>query len=529
MRRFLWILPVILVPLGVLLAMQYRFLRTLEHATAEAERNSLRNSLEDVTRDIEMSISADADRALDVTADVLPSVPALSRHFAGAALPAVKTFFVARFDECGVFYFNPDGSRKKVGADEAQAIDAATLTWGMFPKPLLVPYRPRTIDQRDHNNRIVLRPVAGADGIVTGAVGLVFDEKLAQRTLEQLSHRMLRDKLHDEFIATKVASEEHFGWLRGERAYITQPLGLAFSDWRIGIRDGCATPEEIAASNFRINALWTGVVTLILATAVALAIHAAAKQMRVSQMKSDFVSNVSHELRTPLSSIRVFGEYMRLGRVKTPEKIREYGEYIETESRRLTQLINNILDFSRIESAEKKYRFCDGDVSDVVAQTVSAFGMPLREHGFAVTCTPSPVPLPPVRIDRDAFCQALVNLLDNAVKYSGEEKRIEVSMRALNGEVRISVADRGIGIPAREQKKIFDKFYRVGSGLVHDVKGSGLGLAIVNHVVKAHGGRVEVESAPGEGSVFTIVLPARGAADVAAEVPAPNQPSREFA
>jgi signal transduction histidine kinase len=528
MRRFLWILPVILVPLGVLLSMQYKFLRTLEHATAEAERNALRSSLEDVTREIEMAISDDADRALDVSVAALPSNETLSRHFGSAAMPEVKTFFAARFDECGVLYFNADGTRKRVGADEAQAIDAATLVWGMFSKPLIVPYRPRTIDQRDHNNRIVLRPVTNDDGIVVGAVGLVFDEKLAQRSFEQQSVRMLRQKLHDVFISTKVASEEHFGWSKGQRAYITHPLGLAFSDWRIGIRDACATPEEIAASNFRINALWTGIVTLILATAVALVFHAAAKQMRVSQMKSDFVSNVSHELRTPLSSIRVFGEYMRLGRVKTPEKIREYGEYIETESRRLTQLINNILDFSKIESAEKKYKFCDGDVSEVVAQTVSAFGMPLREHGFAVTFTAAPSPLPPVRIDRDAFCQALVNLLDNAVKYSGERKEIEVSASSARGEVRIAIADRGIGIPAREQKKIFEKFYRVGSGLVHDVKGSGLGLAIVSHVVKAHGGRVEVESVPGEGSIFTIVLPARAAAELPAPQPA-NQPYREFA
>src|SRR5207253_1965406 len=114
------------------------------------------------------------------------------------------------------------------------------------------------------------------------------------------------------------------------------------------------------------------------------------------------------------------------------------------------------------------------------------------------------------------------------VKYSGDEKEIDVSASAAHGEVRIAIADRGIGIAAREQKKIFEKFYRVGSGLVHDVKGSGLGLAIVSHVVKAHGGRVEVESVPGQGSVFTIVLPARAAAESPAAQPA-NQPSREYA
>ncbi|MCU1350258.1 MAG: hypothetical protein JWO56_3288, partial [Acidobacteria bacterium] len=150
MRRFLWIVPVILVTLAVLLAMQYRFLRTLEHATAEAERNSLRSSLEEVTREMEMSLADDADRALDVTTDALPLVETLGRHFGSVSIPAVKTFFAARFDECGVVYFGANGASKTVPADEAQAIDAATLTWGMFSRPLIVPYRPRTIDQRDH-------------------------------------------------------------------------------------------------------------------------------------------------------------------------------------------------------------------------------------------------------------------------------------------------------------------------------------------------------------------------------------------
>jgi two-component system phosphate regulon sensor histidine kinase PhoR len=223
-------------------------------------------------------------------------------------------------------------------------------------------------------------------------------------------------------------------------------------------------------------------------------------------MKSDFVSNVSHELRTPLSSIRVFGEYMRLGRVTRPEKIQQYGEYIEAESRRLTQLINNILDFSKIESEEKKYRFCDVNVVELVEHTVAGLEMPLRDQGFAFTFTAASHP-PPLRIDKDAIGQVLVNLIDNAVKYSGERKEIDVRIEQVGGEVRIAIGDRGIGIPSNEQKKIFEKFYRVGSGLVHDVKGSGLGLAIVQHVVKAHGGRVEVASTPGEGSTFTIVLP----------------------
>src|SRR5581483_4269749 len=233
------------------------------------------------------------------------------------------------------------------------------------------------------------------------------------------------------------------------------------------------------------NAFWTAGVALALIGAIFLAVQATARQMKLSQMKSDFVSNVSHELRTPLSSIRVFGEYMRLGRVEKPEKIREYGEYIEAESRRLTQLINIIRDI------------------------LSAFEVPLRERGFTIR-TEIAAPLPQVRLDRDSIAQALVNLLDNAVKYSGERKEIEVRAYVEDGALRIAVADHGIGIEPGEQKKIFEKFYRVGSGLVHDIKGSGLGLAIVSHIVKAHGGRVEVTSRPGDGATFTLIIPIAG-------------------
>jgi signal transduction histidine kinase len=293
------------------------------------------------------------------------------------------------------------------------------------------------------------------------------------------------------------------------RDFISQPLGFVFTDWRVGVRDSCMSPEELAATQFRNNMMWTGGAFVVLVGAIGLAGGSVARQMRLSQMKSDFVSNVSHELRTPLSSIRVFGEYMRLGRVTREDKIREYGEYIEAESRRLTQLINNILDFSKIESAEKKYRFCPTDVVELVEHTVAGFELPLRESGVSISFAVRGGRPPLLMLDKDAFSQVLVNLLDNAVKYSNGNKTIQVTVSGQPDQVRIAVRDHGIGIPAAERKKIFEKFYRVGSGLVHDVKGSGLGLSIVEHVAKAHGGRVEVESAVGEGSTFTIVLPVR--------------------
>jgi two-component system, OmpR family, phosphate regulon sensor histidine kinase PhoR len=143
----------------------------------------------------------------------------------------------------------------------------------------------------------------------------------------------------------------------------------------------------------------------------------------------------------------------------------------------------------------------------VVCETLKTFEVRLRQHGFNILVEGAEVPLPPARIDAGAIAQSLSNLLDNAVKYSNGKKDITVSLRRVEDFVVISVTDQGIGIPRDEQQKIFDRFHRVGTGLVHDVKGSGLGLAIVRHIVEAHQGKVTVESRPGEGSTFSMHLP----------------------
>ena len=262
---------------------------------------------------------------------------------------------------------------------------------------------------------------------------------------------------------------------------------------------------------------------------IGLAFHAANRAMKLSEMKSDFVSNVSHELRTPLASIRVFAELLRLGRLRTPEKSQEYGEYIEAESRRLTGLINNILDFSRIESGQKTYRFISGDVGDVVGATLKTFEIRLKPSGFHICYEGPERPLPQIKLDPDGIAQAIHNLLDNAVKYSGDSREIDVRLAQESDAVVIAVRDHGIGIARAEQPRIFDRFHRVSTGLVHNVKGSGLGLSIVAHVVQAHQGRITVDSEPGSGATFTIRLPldqASGTAPAATEVAA-NAPDVE--
>jgi signal transduction histidine kinase len=504
-RSILWLLPVVIVPLGLLFVMQMRFLRDLEKNTASAQRNSLRNSLEQATAEIENRFRLGANAALSLSDAELYDVENVGKRFASAQIPGGRTYFAVTFKGhmSAIGWFDAWGHFKIPTEAEVEAVKMTTASWQFAHKMWRVADPTLHVDERDPRHRIILRPVVDSSLHVVGVAGVILDDGLAKAAMHTIGRQMVQNRRPDKPLAFRVA-DRFPRPVDGE--FITLPLGFVYTNWRAGVRDLCQSPEDMAAMQFKHNMMWTGGAFFVLLGAVGLSIGAVARQVRLSEMKSDFVSNVSHELRTPLSSIRVFGEYMRLGRVEKPEKVQQYGEYIEAESRRLTQLINNILDFSKIESAEKKYRFCETDLAALVEQTVNAFAVPLRDAGVTIAFeTDGRAPM--LHVDRDAIGQVLMNLLDNAVKYSNGNKNIEVRVASSAREVRIGVHDHGIGIPASEQKKIFEKFYRVGSTLVHDVKGSGLGLSIVKHVVEAHGGRVELVSVPGDGSTFTLVLP----------------------
>jgi len=228
--------------------------------------------------------------------------------------------------------------------------------------------------------------------------------------------------------------------------------------------------------------------------------------MTLARVKSDFVANVSHELRTPLALIRLYAETLELGRLKDKEKYQEYFRIIREESERLTALINNILDFSRIEAGRKEYEFQETDLGELVHSTLGSYRFQIQQNGFAFEENIS-ADIPPVKVDREAIARSLLNLVNNALKYSRDRKFIGVSLYRSGSSINLEVRDSGIGIPANEQEKIFEKFYRCGDPLVHNVKGSGLGLSLVRHIARAHGGDVLVESAPEKGSKFTIALP----------------------
>ncbi len=259
-----------------------------------------------------------------------------------------------------------------------------------------------------------------------------------------------------------------------------------------------------------------GFIDLMLGAGLILVYSNVRREAHLSRLKSDFVANVSHELKTPLALIRLFAETLELGRVPTEDKARQYYRVINKESQRLTQLINNILDFSRIEAGRKEYRFAPTHVGRIVGDVLEAYKFQIEQQGFELSVDVEP-DLPEVEADSEALGQALLNLVNNAIKYSRETRSITLSVRlspatpragdGAGDRVVISVADRGIGVPKAEQRKIFEKFYRGEASLVHETKGSGLGLSLVEHIMEAHGGSVEIESTPGKGSTFTLVLP----------------------
>ena len=250
----------------------------------------------------------------------------------------------------------------------------------------------------------------------------------------------------------------------------------------------------------------TIIVLVFLLCGIALTIRATDREARLAQAKSNFVANVSHELKTPLSLISLFSEILELGRVNNEEKKAEYYRIIRHESLRLNKTIDNILDFSRIEAGRKKYELVAGDIAEVIDTVLSTHRYQIINSGFDIQ-SDIQRDLPQVLIDREAMSQAISNLLDNAIKYSGKVKQISITTKTLESDLRIEIADHGIGIPRAEQARVFEKFYRVGNGLVHDVKGSGLGLSLVKHIIEAHNGTISVESDVGKGSRFTILLP----------------------
>ncbi|HET9623860.1 MAG TPA: HAMP domain-containing sensor histidine kinase [Kofleriaceae bacterium] len=251
-----------------------------------------------------------------------------------------------------------------------------------------------------------------------------------------------------------------------------------------------------------------GAVTIILAglTVLGLAIR---RERRLNELKSEFISNVSHELKTPLSIISMFGEMLAEGRTKSKEQAHEYAEIIWRESVRLGRLIDNVLDFARIERGMSGYEFAETDLAEVLDRAIelSARRVAAADMTLEVDIEPD---LPVLQLDANAFTLAVLNLIDNAIKYAADGKTIALAVHRQGDRVVVTVRDWGPGIDPEEHERIFDRFYRARAIRLKPIRGSGIGLALVQHIARAHGGDASVSSTVGNGSTFRIRLPIGG-------------------
>jgi signal transduction histidine kinase len=521
----------VVVPLFSIIGLQYLSLRKLEKTSIVAGGVGMKNFLSGISNEVKLFYKTNADTSLAVRPHSLKgdNLRLLSEHFPACKVEGARRVFLTAFDATGAaqtaFFEASDTSVRvaNVTPRESRAVQVAAAPFAIhardgtpYPEPM------NYYEDSDMENFVLFRPVT-EDAKVVGIAGMILDPAYFRDVLLPSKVEETLKKQYPDGTDSNVIVTAYDNWdkpiirtqeAKGQDDEIKTNLPY-FYYYKVGIRSRHMTPEQWAHWNFNYSLGLSLLMTAVLLGGIVLALRTASREMRLSQMKADFVSNVSHELRTPLASIRVFGEFMKLGRVREDSKIREYGEHIETESRRLTQLINNILDFSKIESGRKTYSFERAQLEEVIAETLKTCEVRLRQSGYRLVFQSQTRPLPPAVVDRDAIAQALMNLLDNAVKYSehAEKKEVIVRVSERGRSIDISVTDHGIGIPPEEQKKIFEKFYRVSTGLVHDVKGSGLGLSLVKHIAEAHRGTVSVDSAPGRGSTFTVSLPAADASD----------------
>jgi signal transduction histidine kinase len=284
-------------------------------------------------------------------------------------------------------------------------------------------------------------------------------------------------------------------------------LGDVLPGWTVSAAYSGPDVEQMVSRQLRRSVLVFGFSFLVLLAGIVLIARSISVELRNARRRDDFVANVSHEMMTPLAAIHMFSQTLELKRISAPAIAEEYPGIIRKHAERLTILIERLLDLARTPSNQRSYHFTTARIEEVLGFVLDEYRDVFREREFSVEISFEDA-LPAVKIDREAMAQVFRNLLDNAIKYSGEGRELMVGVSKAPSKVLVVIRDSGIGISRSEHRNIFQKFYRVHTGMVHDVKGTGLGLSICERIVREHNGRISVESCPGKGSIFTVHLPA---------------------
>ena len=288
-------------------------------------------------------------------------------------------------------------------------------------------------------------------------------------------------------------------------AAVSAPL-KTLPAWRVAAFPATGSIDALATEAVRQHVLLLGLVSLTVVASLLLAAWGISHELALSRLRSEFVSSVSHEFRTPLALVHMYAESLEEGWIDKSELTATY-QKIRRETTRLTGLINNMLDFSKIERGTQEYQLEEVDLRELIAEVVERYQPQLTAAEITLEKDIPPLPIK-VRIDREAMGGVLLNLLSNAAKYMGDgEKKVSISLFTQGERAGFSVSDTGIGMESTEIERIYDRYYRTDSEQVRSVAGSGIGLTVVRSVVEGHGGSISVHSAPSEGSTFTVILP----------------------
>ena len=524
----------VFLPLLLLTYLQYRSLAELQNKTKGAFKDNMRQGLTAVEHQMKQRLEQVAAQTLVPIDSIHISSPEaaaeLEKYFADVkrSHPEIQEIFTFTYrrgkQEANSYAYADKFVRvSEAGFTSTQSdiqslFDRSRMAQGFIDgnrKYLFVDNTCPTCPPSMRQGAYLFYPLKDLRGELSGFAGVLLNENFVSNELIAGSVGKTVSAYHGNTasastIAFTVSDENQRVLFANAAApyghFFESNFDPPFSNWKAAVGLKNANLDDLARDSFLHSAGATLLVVVFLLAGIALTIRATDREARLAQTKSNFVANVSHELKTPLSLLSLFSEILELGRVKNEEKRIEYYRIIRHESQRLNKMIDNILDFSKIEAGRKTYAFAEGDIAEVIENVLSNYRYQIVNSGFDIQTNIQP-DLPSVLIDRDAMAQAVSNLLDNAIKYSGEVKELSIKTEMLGTNLSIEIADRGIGIPRAEQAKVFEKFYRVGNGLVHDVKGSGLGLSLVKHIIEAHNGTISVESDVDKGSRFTILLP----------------------